>query len=392
VRILKLHNLQFARGGADAHHERETIELTRRGHTVETQYVDNHQIELIGRPRAAVRCIWNREATQLVRAVHKRFQPDLVHVHEAYPLMSPAVMIQANRLGLGVVATSHAWRYNCANSILFRDGAVCEDCVGRRVKYPAVLHRCYHDSVIGSAAMAGSLAVHRRLGTFSRYVHRWLALTPFMRERLMAEGIPADHIVVKPSAAPDPGPPLSDRDDYLLFAGRLIPEKGVDTLLQAWQRTTTAARLVIAGDGPLMPLVSEAAARDSRIDVRGWVDHVTVAALLARAIALLLPSEWYEGLPSLMSESYAAGTPIIGSDVGNFSDYIAPDRTGMLFRNGDPASLAQAIDSYVVNPARVRRFQAGAREMYDRQLNLDHAIDILESVYADAVRLRRGGN
>jgi glycosyltransferase involved in cell wall biosynthesis len=392
VRILKLHNLQFARGGADAHHERETVELIRRGHTVETHYVDNRQIELIGRPRAALRCVWNREATHLVRTVHARFRPDVVHVHEAYPLMSPAVMIQANRLRLGVVATSHSWRYNCANSILFRDGAVCEDCVGRRMKYPAVLHRCYHDSVSGSVAMAGSLAVHRGLGTFSRYVHRWLALTPFMRERLMAEGIPGDHIVVKPSAAPDPGPPLSDRDDYLLFAGRLIPEKGVDTLLQAWHKTTRASRLVIAGDGPLLPQVSEAAARDPRIDVLGWVDHATVAALLARAAALLLPSEWYEGLPSLMSESYAAGTPIIGSDVGNFSDYIAPDTTGLLFRSGDAAALALAIESFVADPARVRRLQAGAREMYDRELNLDHAVDILEGVYADAVRLRRGGH
>jgi glycosyltransferase involved in cell wall biosynthesis len=288
-----------------------------------------------------------------------------------------------------VVATSHAFRYNCINSILFRDGAVCEDCVGRRLKYPGVLHRCYHDSLPGSLAIVTSLGVHRSLGTFGRYVDRWLALTPFMRDRLVAEGIPGDKVVVKPSAAPDPGPPQGEREDYLLFAGRLIPEKGVATLLAAWERTTVDARLVIAGDGALMSTVAAAAARDPRIEARGWVDNAGMAGLLAHAAALVLPSEWYEGLPSLMSESFAAGTPIIGSDVGNFSDYIHPGVDGMLFRSRDPQALADAIESFCADPAEAGRLRTGARDTYDRELSLDRAIDILESVYDDALASRR---
>ncbi len=269
--------------------------LEARGHVVDTLLIDNREIDQIGKPRAAVRAVWNQDAVRRLRTAIEQCKPDVVHVHTPFPLMSPAVFVAAHRAGLPVVSTVQAWRYNCIKATMLRDGRVCEDCVGRVVKYPGVVHRCYHDSVAGSLALTASLATHRGLGTFRNCVDRWLALTPFMRERLIAEGIAPEKIVVKPNTAPDPGLGDTERDGSVLFVGRFVPEKGIDTLLGAWAAFEGDRRLVIAGDGPLRPTVEAAAAADPRIDYRGWLDSAGVTALLASAEVLVLPSEWYEG-------------------------------------------------------------------------------------------------
>ncbi len=290
----------------------------------------------------------------------------MVHVQTPFPLMSPAVFVAADQAGVAVVATSQSFRYSCVKATMLRDGRVCEDCVGRRIKYPAVVHRCYKDSLAGSLTMVSTLAVHGAAGTFAHRVDRHIALTPFMRERLIAEGISPEKVVVIPHTPPDPGSPAPERDGYALFVGRFVPEKGILTVLQAWERQGLDLPLVIVGDGVLRPEVEAAAARHGGITVRPWLDPSEVAEVMARAEVLLMTSEWYEGFGVVITEAYAAGTPVIASNVGNFSEMIDPRVTGERYRCADPVDLARAVRWFFAEADRGALENCGPREVPPR--------------------------
>jgi len=382
-----MHNRQSTRGGADIQMEREAAGLVRRGHDVTTMLVDNRQVESIGSVRAAGKAVWNREATRELRDRIAKFRPDVVHVQTPFPLMSPAVFRVAHGAGVAVVTTSQSFRYSCVKATMFRDGAVCEACVGLRIKTPAVVHRCYKDSLAGSATMASALAIHTGLGTFHRCIDRWIALTPFMRERIIAEGIAPDKVEVVPHTPPDPGPPRVERDGYALFVGRFIEEKGILTILRAWEQHGLDVPLHIAGDGVLRPEVEAAAARNSAITLHPWLDTDGVAALMAGAEAFLMASEWYEGFGVVITEAYAAGTPVLASDVGNFSDMIVPKVTGDQYRSGDPADLARAV-RWFFDEADRPALRANARAAYDDTFHPDVQLDVLERIYAEVIAER----
>jgi glycosyltransferase involved in cell wall biosynthesis len=376
MRILKLHNLQRLTGGVDRHIAWQEAGLRARGHECETWFLPNRETEGVSRLRAAPRAIWNPHAVRLLHEAVESFRPDLVHVHTPFPLMSPAVFVEAHRMGLPVVGSSHSYHYNCPNGIMLRDQKPCEDCVGRIVKYPAVVHRCCRGNLLRSVVPTASLAIHRTAGTFRNCVDMFLTNTAFGRERMIAEGVAPDKVTVVTPSRPDPGLPLEDREDFLFFAGRFVAEKGVGTLLQAWAQTSTDMRLVIAGDGPLLGDVESAAAADSRINYVGFLEEDEMVDYMRRAEALLFPSEWYEGLGIIIVEAFAAGTPVIASDVGNFTEFIVPGYNGSHFRSGDSRSLTSAIEDFVATVDR-RALRTGARETYVETLHPDDQIDLL---------------
>jgi glycosyltransferase involved in cell wall biosynthesis len=384
MRILQLHNKQYARGGVDIEHEREAEGLTARGHVVETMLIDNREVERIGSSRAALKAIWNHEAVTETNRRIAGFRPDIVHVHTPFPIMSPSVFVAARRAGIPVVTTSHSYRYSCIRATLQRGDDVCVECVGRRIKLPAVMHTCYKDSLPGSLAMATSLTLHHNLGTFTRTIDRFIALTPFMREKLIAEGIPADRVTVLANAAPDPGPPADQPKGSAAFIGRFIEEKGVRTILEAWRSMDTDIPLIFAGDGILRPEIEAAAAQDSRITVLPWMDSEGVARLLADAEVLIMASEWFEGLPLLIPESFSIGTPIIASDVGNFSDLIDPGRTGDRFTCGDPTDLVRSVRWFFEQADRAA-LRANARAEYVMNFSPDRQLDRLEEIYREVI-------
>jgi glycosyltransferase involved in cell wall biosynthesis len=349
--------------------------------------VDNHEIAQIGQSRAALRSIWNQKAYSATGQHIDRFDPDVVHVHTPFPLMSPSVFVAASRHGRPVVATSHSFRYSCVNAILQRDGQVCEDCVGRRFKYPAMLHRCYKSSLPGSVAMSTSLTLHGIAGTFTNRVDRFIALTPFMRDRLVAEGINTERVSVLPNAAPDPGPRNHSPGGPAVFVGRFSPEKGVRTILRAWEELEADIPLVFAGDGILRAEIEAAAAVDPRITVLPWLDPAAVTELLARAEVMILASEWFEGLNLVIPESFAVGTPIIASDIGNFSELIDPGRTGDRFRSADAVDLVRCV-RWIFEEADRASLRANARADYESTYTPERQLDDLETIYCEVIAER----
>src|SRR2546421_5236071 len=254
-------------------------------------------------------------AQAALRELIRTEKPDLLHLHNPYPLISPWIVRTAQAHGLPVLHTVHNYRQVCANGLYFRGGHVCHDCRGRAVPLPAVVHACYRGSRAQSALMATALTVHR--GTW-RGVDRYLALTDAIAAHLRDFGIPDERIVVKPNSVPDPGPPAPLGDGFL-FVGRLSPEKGVSLLLDAWARRPEGT-LRIVGDGPLRPLV------ESRSDVvfLGPQDRAGVRAAMRDSAVRHWPSTWHDVLPTVILEALAAGRPVLGTDLGGIP-YLVGD-------------------------------------------------------------------
>jgi glycosyltransferase involved in cell wall biosynthesis len=268
----------------------------------------------------------------------KEHRPDLLHLHNPYPLISPWIVRTAHAHGLPVVQTVHNYRQVCASGVYFRDGHRCHDCRGRLFGLPAIKHACYRGSRAQSAIMATTLAVHR--GTW-RSVDAYLALTGAIAEHLRDYGIPAERITVKPNAIADPGPPAPLGDGFV-FVGRLSPEKGLDLLLTAWQTHPEGSLgvLRIVGDGPLRPLAEAAAQARSDVLFLGPQPPSGVQAAMRSAAVVIATSTWDDVLPTVIIEALAAGRPVLGTALGGIPYLIGAAGWTV---PAEPAALAQAL-------------------------------------------------
>lgn len=387
MRILQAHNRHATRGGADVVMDQEEALLRAAGHEVGRFIVEaTTQGDLV----SAARAVWNGQTLRDAGSLIESFRPDVVHVHTPFPLMSPTIFQAAHRHGVPAVATTHSFRVSCVAGTLRRDGAICEDCVGRRLKLPAIRHRCYHDSVAASASLATSLTLHHVIGTFRSRVARFFTMTDFARDILVRDGIPADHVVVKPNHVADPGPaPAWDsRAKHVLFSGRLVEEKGIRTLLEAWRTADHADYVLrVCGDGPLRQLVEDAAAVDPSVQPLGWVSSERMQEEQQHAQLTVVPSEWYEaGPPLVLLDSLASATPVLSSDLRNISASVSASGAGGTFSTGDATSLATRLGSMLADDAALRAQGARARTLYEADHTPQRSLDILESTYQDVQR------
>jgi len=358
------------------------------GHEVEQYITSRADGAGLSAIRAGAKAVWNVEATREVARRIQRFKPDVVHVHTPFPLMSPAVFRAAQSAGVPAVTTLHSYRYSCVVGTCLRDGIICEDCVGSRLKLPGVVHACYHDSRAASAALTVGLGLHRAIGTFHKAVARYVTLTDFSRRLLIRDGYPADRIVVKPNSVPDPGYRAvpTNEERRVVFAGRLVEEKGVRTLLNAWTEARVGLHLVIAGDGPLRSLVEEHAAMDDSITLLGWVDERRVIDLMASAEVVLVPSEWYEGAAPLVTlRSLGVGTPVMASDLENLSKEMLDDGAGWVFPPGDSKELAESLRALAADPSRARSLRSRARRSYKNRYSPEVNLLRLQQLYREVV-------
>ena len=288
--------------------------------------------------------LYAARAQRELAALLDRERPDVLHLHNPYPLLSPWVVRTAHAHGVPVVHTVHNYRQSCVNGLHFRDGAPCHDCVGRRLPTPAVRHGCYRGSRAQSTVMATALTMHR--GTW-RTVDRFLALTPAMAAYVRSLGIPDDRIVVRPNSVPDPGPSTADGDGFLVV-GRLSAEKGIALMLDAWSRHPEGSLgpLRIAGDGPLTDLVAARAATRSDIEYLGRLDAADVVRAMRRAAVVAVPSVWDEVCPMVALEAMANGRPVLGTRRGGLpwligaTDGLADDAGWLVEPDVDALSAA----------------------------------------------------
>ncbi|WP_346657117.1 glycosyltransferase [Bradyrhizobium sp. BRP56] len=361
--------------------EAEVDLLRAAGHSVETLTVSNAAINsLPARITTTLSIADNAEGQRVVAEAIDRFRPDVVHVHNFFPLLSPAVFDLCRQKCVPAVATLHNYRSICTGGMLLRDGRICHKCLDRGHLW-GVVHRCYRGSLPGSIASAYMIAQHQRRGTWTRPGLRLIALTQFAKTLFTQAGFDADRIDVKPNFMADPGAldPAAPRAG-LLYVGRLSREKGVGVLLEAVAGTGMPLRIV--GEGP--ERVALEARASGNVTFLGGLSRDEVLREMANARALVVPSLWYEGFPMVVVEAFARGTPVIASEIGGLAEVVSAGKTGALVPPGDAATLRKRISEVLGAAELTAAWGRAARAAYLERYAPDENRRLLEAIYARA--------
>lgn len=386
MRILSVHNYYQIRGGEDESTESEQNLLREMGHTVEVYAETNDRIPKSNALKMAADTVWSSSAYQKVKQ-HLATQPsDLMHVQNFFPLISPSVYYAAKSEGIPVVQTLRNYRLLCPNGLFFRQGSVCEDCLGQSVPLPGVWHGCYRESRLATSAVATMLSVHRAMRTWLEQVDVYIALTEFARAKFIQGGLPPDKIVVKPNFVnPDPGMG-EGKGGYALYVGRLSVEKGLDTLLNAWEHLGKQIPLKIVGDGPLADRVVAATQKGIGVEWLGRQPMAEVYRLMGSAQILIFPSKWYETFGRVALEAFAKGTPVIAANIGAIAELVEHGRTGRHFIPGDAEDLATQVEFALAHPQELQQMRQEVRREFESKYTAKQNYHQLMKIYQQVCR------
>lgn len=373
-----VHNAYQHRGGEDSVVEAEIELLNKHGHDVSTYLRTNDDIHNMGRLDLLRQTLWSNRTVSDIAAHVSSFHPDVIHVHNTFPLISPSLYWAADRLSIPVVQTLHNFRLFCLGALLMRNGEVCEDCVGKS-PLRGIVRRCYRSSLAQSAVLGSMLIAHRAIGTWKDKVTRYIALNEFCRDKFVEGGLPAEKFSIKPNFV-DFAPPESRERSGFLFVGRLSFEKGIDVLARAAQSLPDIS-VRVAGTGPESGLVSNI----PNVFCAGALSGDAVRSEMSAAQALILPSIWYENFPRTLVEAFGCGLPVIASRIGALAELISDGHTGLLFEPGNPADLANKIQWARDNPDRMAAMGKAARIHYEENFTARINYEQLIGIYNDAI-------
>jgi glycosyltransferase involved in cell wall biosynthesis len=390
MNILILHNRYQQRGGEDTVFENESLLLTEHGHTVSHLIFTNEDIKsTTDKLIAGIRGIYHSGSGKKLEDKIRECNPDIIHVHNFFPLASPAIFSVAEKYQIPVVVTLHNFRLICPSTFLYFNNAVYENSIRKVFPLDAIVKGVYRNSAVQTAAVVLMTGIHKLLGTWRTKVDKYVILTDFARQKFLHSSLNLreDQISVKPNFVYDVGVGDKRRNDVFLFLGRLSDEKGIDVLLQA--ADLHGFSLKIIGDGPLREQVEQRAARNPRIQYLGFRNREAITAELKKCKALVLPSVWYEGLPMTILEAFSTGTPVIASNLGGPAEIIADGVNGLHFRPGDAQDLVNKIRRLSSDPQLAQQLGIQARRTYEAQYTPEKNYAMLLQVYGEAIRAKK---
>ncbi|MEK5318907.1 glycosyltransferase family 4 protein [Paenibacillus sp. FSL L8-0644] len=391
-KVLIIHNFYQQSGGEDKVVEQESAMLRSRGIETEHYYVHNDSIQsrgLANMAKLAVEAVWSLPEFKRIKKLLLQVKPDVVHVHNFFPVISPSVYHACERLGIPVVQTLHNYRLICPAATFMRGNKVCEKCLHGTLLH-SIRHGCYRGSQLQTIPVAAMIKLNDLIGTWQHKVSRYIALTEFARDKFAESGIPLDRIAVKPNFVHHKTmkTQYDPNDRYLLFVGRISAEKGVRNLLQAWSQLEDrdGLSLVIIGDGPEK---AELAAAYPQEDVRflDKQDGDTVLDCMSRAMYVMVPSIWYEGFPMTIVESFSVGTPVLCSRLGALEEVVEDGVTGFHFQHDDLENIKTVIRCAVAyeNYAAMRQ---KVSENYAARYTEEVNVKQLMAIYSEAMEER----
>jgi glycosyltransferase involved in cell wall biosynthesis len=384
MKILIIHNHYQIIGGEDGVMKNEVELLIKNGNNVTLHTVNNEEIVSISdKLLTLLRVPFSFSSYKKIKKVLLNKQPDVVHIHNYFPLLSPSIFYACNKLKIPVVHTLHNYRAVCPTALLMHDGKLNETSINN-YSWWAVKEKVYRNSYIGSFVLASMVELHKRLGTWQTKVDRFIALTEFSRQKYIEAGWPANKIVVKPNFIEDPFngvSSLNKKGVYALFVGRLSEEKGIDILFNAFKKVDLTLKII--GDGPLKGFVEEKSC--DNIEFLGRKEKDDVLELVKNASFIIMPSTWYEGFPMVLVESFACGTPALVSKLGSMEEIIVDGVTGLHFEAGNPNDLATKVQWMIDNPDSAREMGANTRAEYLAKYTPEKNHEMLINIYQQAI-------
>ncbi|BDD01663.1 hypothetical protein PEPS_39430 (plasmid) [Persicobacter psychrovividus] len=378
-KILIVHTRYLQHGGEDTVFEHETT-LLQKKFEVDTLVFSNKELQF---PAFLWEVFNNRESEKRLMEKIDQFQPDVIHLHNFFYKLSPAIFQVCTKLCIPLVMTIHNYRLLCPSGLLTRNQQPCTLCVNKTFSSPAIRHKCFKNSALKSAHLASMLAYHHENSTFTKGVSKFIFLTPFAKATFLNShmDISESQAVVKPNFIPDFGlSELNKRNNALLFIGRLSEEKGIPTLLKAMPNIHQPVEII--GDGPLREEVIAASLKYPMLKYHGFQDKDFIAAKLKSCSALLFLSEWYEGLPMTIIEAFSTGTPIICSNIENVRDLVQHGHNGFHFQWGNPKDLAKIIKEYTITEQLIQQ----ARKTYQENYTPEQNLKLLSSIYDSLIK------
>jgi glycosyltransferase involved in cell wall biosynthesis len=392
MRVLLVHNRYRSAtpSGENRVVDQESEELARAGHEVRRFEKDSDAIEHWSAAQKAMlpaRVIWNRESHREMAATLREYRPDVVHVHNTFPLVSATVLYACRDASVPVVATIHNYRLMCSSGDFMRQGAVCHDCM-HKLPIRGAVHGCYRGSRAATAPLVVATIAHRK--AWRSLVSAYVFISTAQRNLHLALDLPPDRVFVRHNMIPYRGIQLTPRDPVVAYIGRLEQSKGVRLLMAAWDRYLGSShgpglRLVIAGTGSLDCEVAAWASARPSVETLGLIPPGQVRELTSRTRAVLVPSVWEEPFGLVVIEAMAAGTPAIAAGHGSFPELVTPGVDGVLFRPGDPDALARAVADVAAHREKYESYGRRARETYEQRFNPDHSLKHLIEIYSFAI-------
>jgi glycosyltransferase involved in cell wall biosynthesis len=387
MRVLQIYNQYRSGGGGEAAVVRDTLRLLEE-HGHEVCLLERNSLDIrTAREKAwaAIHGVYSFSTRRLVSERIQDWRPDVVHVHNLYPLFSPSVLVACRREGVPVVMTVHNYNLTCPTGQHFYKGRACEECVGGH-EYRCVLKNC-RNNIFESAAYALRNSVARRFRLFHDNVSVLIALTPFAKGRLLQAGFREDQIAVVPNSTSVTDTSV-DRPagEYVAFAGRVSPEKGVDILLAAAANMPDIA-FKVAGDGPIL---SDMMARaPGNVSFVGRLGFDELLAFYRKARLLVVPSQCFEQFGLVVIDAMALGVPVIASRLGGLPHVVEDGVTGSLFEPGNPEDLVRQVRCLWDDPQLCNRMGRAGRQKVMRQYSQDAYYRNLLTVYQTATQRSR---
>ncbi len=377
------HNYYREPGGEDESFHAEKSLLIDNGHQVITFVRSNDSIlenGLTNKIRLFSNVIWSRDNYREIVKLIKMERPQVAHFQNIFPLISPSSYYACKEEGIPVVQTLRNYRLICSNGYFLRSGRVCEDCMGKKFPWPGVVHACYRNSRPQTMAVASMLYYHRMKDTWESRVDLYISLSEFSRSKFIESGLSPEKIVVKPNYISDPG--LGGRSgQYIVFAGRLSGEKGIETFVRALKRLPNV-KAKILGEGPLgNPIHKYVAENNIKADVLGRLPKEQVIEIIKGSVLLVFPSLLYETFGRTIIEAFACGVPVIASRLGAMAELIRDQETGLLFKPGDSIDLAEKINWLWNHPGDVTRLGHAARLEYEKKFTPERNYELLMDIY-----------
>jgi glycosyltransferase involved in cell wall biosynthesis len=399
--ILFANNYYYLRGGSERVLFDDAKGLRDRGITVvpfATAHPENIQDEftpsfpiagdyqtaanMTARAKAAAAMIFSSRAGKAFEEVIRRTNPSMVHCHNIYGRLTTSILRVARRHRVPVVMTVHDYKLACPAYLMLRGGKPCSLCTDGNY-YRSVLHRCHKNSLAASGVYAAESYFNRWARMYST-VDRFLCPSRFVMGQLQNSGIAPDRTVYHANAV-DSGmvKPSSEPGKYALYVGRLSPEKGVSTLLEALPENGLS--LQIAGIGPIEAELRAIVERRrlTNVTFHGYCGTERLRELYQGAAFIVVPSEWYENAPMAILEAFAYGKPAIASRIGGIPELVRHAGTGYLFEPGNRAELQSALSLLTERPDAIRSMGQAARTLVESEFSQQIRIDSLMRIYRE---------